>query len=79
MAKMRIFKFWNEAGIEKEKEDISLKKAIRAVQGDFKDREISVEAGDIVLIPDAYFHKVWNTSEIEDLIFVCLFDGKRSH
>ena len=43
MAKMRIFKFWNEAGIEKEKEDISLKKAIRAVQGDFKDREISVE------------------------------------
>ena len=40
---MRIFKFWNEAGVEKEKEDISLKKAIRAVQGDFKDREISVE------------------------------------
>ena len=43
------------------------------------DREISVEAGDIVLIPDAYFHKVWNTSEIEDLIFVCVFDGKRNH
>ena len=43
MAKMRIFKFWNEAGVEKEKEDISLKKAVRAVQGDFKDREISVE------------------------------------
>ena len=43
------------------------------------DKEISVEAGDIVLIPDAFFHKVWNTSEIEDLIFVCVFDGKRSH
>ena len=43
------------------------------------DREISVEAGDIVLIPDAYFHKVWNTSEIEDLIFVCIFNGKRNH
>ena len=43
------------------------------------DKEISVEAGDIVLIPDAYFHKVWNTSEIEDLIFVCVFDGKRNH
>ena len=43
------------------------------------DEEISVEAGDIVLIPDAYFHKVWNTSEIEDLIFVCIFDGKRNH
>ena len=43
MAKMRIFKFWNAEGVEKEKEDISLKKAVRAVQGDFKDREISVE------------------------------------
>ena len=43
------------------------------------DKEISVDAGDIVLIPDAYFHKVWNSSEIEDLIFVCVFDGKRSH
>ena len=43
------------------------------------DKEISVQAGDIVLIPDAYFHKVWNTSEIEDLIFVCIFDGKRNH
>ena len=40
---MRLFKFWNESGDEKEKEEISLKKAVRAVQGDFKDREISVE------------------------------------
>ena len=40
---MRLFKFWNEAGDEKEKEEISLKKAVRAVQGDFKDKEISVE------------------------------------
>ena len=43
MAKMRKFKFWNEAGDEKEKEEISLKKAIRAVQSDFKDNMISVE------------------------------------
>jgi hypothetical protein len=43
MAKMRLFKFWNEAGDEKEKEDISLKKAVRSVQGDFKDKFISVE------------------------------------
>jgi mannose-6-phosphate isomerase-like protein (cupin superfamily) len=43
------------------------------------DEQISVQAGDIVLIPDGYFHKVWNTSEIEDLIFVCIFDGKRNH
>ena len=43
MAKMRMFKFWNEAGDEKEKEEMSLKKAVRAVQGDFKDKFISVE------------------------------------
>ena len=43
------------------------------------DKESNVQAGDIVLIPAGYFHKVWNTSDIEDLIFVCVFDGKRSH
>ena len=43
MKKMRLFKFWNADGVEKEKEEISLKKATRAVQGDFKDKEISVE------------------------------------
>ena len=40
---MRIFKFWNEAGEEKEKEAMSLKKAIMSVQGDFKDNVIGVE------------------------------------
>ena len=43
MAKMRIFKFWNESGEEKEKEAISLKKATRSVQGDYKDNVINVE------------------------------------
>ena len=43
MAKMRIFKFWNENGEEKEKEALSLKKAVMSVQGDYKDRFISVE------------------------------------
>ena len=43
MAKMRIFKFWNESGDEKEKEEMSLKKAVRSVQGDFKDKIIGVE------------------------------------
>ncbi len=43
------------------------------------DKEISVDAGDIILIPDGYFHKVWNSSSLEDLIFVCIFDGKRNH
>ena len=43
MAKMRKFLFWNEAGDEKEKEALSLKKAVMSVQGDYKDRFISVE------------------------------------
>ena len=43
MAKMRIFKFWNEQGDEKEVEKMSLKKAIIAVQGNFKESVIGVE------------------------------------
>ena len=43
MKKMRIFKFWNESGDEKEKEAMSLKKATMSVQGDFKDEFIGVE------------------------------------
>ena len=43
MAKMRIFKFWNKNGDEKEKESLSLKKAVMSVQGDYKDKMISVE------------------------------------
>ena len=38
-----MFKFWNEAGDEKEKEAMSLKKAVMSVQGDFKDERIGVE------------------------------------
>ena len=40
---MRVFKFWNEAGEEKETEQLSLKKAIMSVQSNFKDKMISVE------------------------------------
>ncbi len=43
MAKMRLYKFWNEAGDEKEKEEMSLRKAVRSIQGDFKDEFIGVE------------------------------------
>ena len=43
MSKMRLYKFWNEAGDEKEKEEMSLKKAVRSIQGDFKDKFIGVE------------------------------------
>jgi len=37
-----------------------------------------VETGDIVLIEDGEFHRVYNTSK-EDLYFVCVFDGNRNH
>ena len=43
MSKMRIFKFWNENGDEKEKEALSLKKAVMSVQSDYKDKVIGVE------------------------------------
>jgi mannose-6-phosphate isomerase-like protein (cupin superfamily) len=31
----------------------------------------------IVLIPDGAFHQVENTEDVEDLYFVCIFNGKR--
>ena len=43
MSKMRMFKFWNENGDEKEVEKMSLKKAVMSVQSDYKDKFISVE------------------------------------
>ena len=43
MAKMRKFLFWNESGDEKEKEALSIKKAVMSVQGDFKEKVIGVE------------------------------------
>lgn len=42
-------------------------------------KSFNVNQGDAVLIPDGLFHKVHNLSTIEDLIFMCVFDGKRSH
>ena len=39
----------------------------------------SVKAGDIVLIPDGYFHKVFNDSDVEDCVFICVFHGSRTH
>ena len=43
------------------------------------DDTVSVRAGDVVLIHDGVFHKVFNDSAVEDLVFLCVFDGKRSH
>lgn len=42
------------------------------------EEKFEVQHGDIVLIPDGLFHKVFNTGE-SDLVFNCVFDGKRNH
>jgi hypothetical protein len=42
------------------------------------DQEFDVAGGDIILIPDGLFHKVWNIG-VSDLVFNCVFDGKRNH
>tara|TARA_R110001592_G_scaffold3231_4_gene18162 strand:- start:3090 stop:3419 length:330 start_codon:yes stop_codon:yes gene_type:complete len=39
--------------------------------------DVSSEA--VVLIEDGVFHKVYNDSAVDDLVFICVFDGKRSH
>jgi len=43
MAKMRKFHFWNEKGDEKDTEQLSLSRAVKAVQSDLKDMFIGVE------------------------------------
>ena len=42
------------------------------------DKRFNVKPGDIVLIEDGEFHRVYNTSQ-QDLYFVCVFDGNRNH
>jgi oxalate decarboxylase/phosphoglucose isomerase-like protein (cupin superfamily) len=48
------------------------------IVGDETDESFSVTAGDIVLIPDGAFHRVINDGEM-NLLFNCVFDGKRNH
>jgi mannose-6-phosphate isomerase-like protein (cupin superfamily) len=45
---------------------------------DKTEKSFSVNKGDIVLIEDDVHHRVFNNSN-EELYFVCVFDGKRSH
>jgi mannose-6-phosphate isomerase-like protein (cupin superfamily) len=42
------------------------------------DRKFEVSSGSIILIPFGQFHKVWNRGE-SDLVFNCVFTGKRNH
>jgi mannose-6-phosphate isomerase-like protein (cupin superfamily) len=39
----------------------------------------NVSSDDVVLIEDGVFHKVYNDSAVDDLVFICVFDGKRLH
>ena len=55
---------------------IFVKGAGYMIVGEEDDESFPVSAGDIVLIPDGAFHKVFNHSD-ENLIFNCIFDGGR--
>jgi len=48
------------------------------IVGDETDEPFFVTAGDIILIPDGAFHRVINDGEM-NLLFNCVFDGKRNH
>lgn len=50
----------------------------RMIVGKENDEAFDVNAGDVILIPDGAFHRVFN-NHVEDLIFNCVFDGKRNH
>ena len=42
------------------------------------EEKFRVNAGDVILIPDGAFHRVINDGEM-NLVFNCVFDGKRNH
>lgn len=48
------------------------------IVGNEDSEPFTVAAGDVVLIPDGAFHRVINTGEL-DMLFNCVFDGKRNH
>jgi len=43
------------------------------------DDEHHVESGKTFIIPDGAFHKVYNNSSDEDLLFICVFNDRRNH
>ena len=50
----------------------------KMIVGEEDSESFTVSPGDIVLIPDGAFHRVINDGEM-NLIFNCVFDGKRNH
>ena len=50
----------------------------KMIVGEETSEPFVVGAGDVVLIPDGAFHRVINDGD-EDMLFNCVFDGKRNH
>jgi oxalate decarboxylase/phosphoglucose isomerase-like protein (cupin superfamily) len=50
----------------------------KMIVGDEDSNPFAVAQGDIVLIPDGAFHRVINDGDT-NLLFNCVFDGKRNH
>lgn len=50
----------------------------KMIVGEPSDEPFVVSANDIVLIPDGAYHRVFNDGEM-NLIFNCVFQGKRSN
>jgi len=50
----------------------------KMIVGEEDSEPFDVRAGDIVLIPDGAFHRVINCGDT-NLIFNCVFDGRRNH
>ena len=48
------------------------------IVGDEDGQPFEVQAGSVVLIPDGAFHRVFNDGDA-DLVFNCVFQGKRNH
>lgn len=50
----------------------------KMIVGDEDSEPFAVGPGNIVLIPDGAFHRVINDGD-SNLVFNCVFDGKRNH
>ncbi len=50
----------------------------KMIVGDEDSEPFDVRSGDVVLIPDGAFHRVINDGDL-DMLFNCVFDGKRNH
>lgn len=51
----------------------------KMIVGDEDSKPFHVEFGDVVLIPDGAFHRVFNESKTSSCYFICVFDGNRNH